>query len=141
MILEIVVTFYALTLFAFFDYWGYNVLHPFQPVAYRILQHLILIVLALGLYFLSWRCSVAFLLLWWTWWADAIYYAFYDSLGWYGQNPHVSAWENEVMEGFVTWAWWTPVGLLTKHKRAIPHNTLMWQLVVGVVVALVVMGV
>ena len=138
MILELYLTFIALIVFAFFDYFGYNVLHKIQPTVCGITQHALLIAIAAILYFLAWQCTVAFILLWWTWWADAIYYVFADSFRWYHKAG--DRWQAEAVEDRVTWAWWTPMGLMLPYKMPMPYTTLLRQLIIGMALALIIMS-
>lgn len=78
-------------------------------------------------------------LLWWTWWQDAAYYLFYDTLLWWGTS---NAWEREVLGGEVTWAEWTPWGIVTRlipgqSDVPIPAVELFVQMGIGMVAAFV----
>lgn len=135
----------ACLLFAFVDYVGFNTLGQRQDLAiklfgikvlwYRILQTLfqLMLVYVVGVVF-GWIYSLGFMLLWWCWLADFMYYGFAYVIN----NPK---WENRVnLQGTlhqVTWAWWTPYGLFvrgTKRKNEIiPLSILVFQGVLGLV--------
>lgn len=76
------------------------------------------------------QAALSFLFLWWAWWADIFYYVLYDVLKCFGYEDDAlfgrvyvgedaeehringGAFEHEVLNDHVTWAWWTPLGLI-----------------------------
>lgn len=101
--------YFCVIAFAMFDYVGYNIL---PLIVWRIIQFLLqaLIVWDLWMFF-NFYAAGAFMLIWWGWICDFIYYWFYDHLKLYGGTHAGEAYKYDVKEGRVTWAWWTPVGL------------------------------
>lgn len=99
-------------LFAFFDYIGFNTIGKWNKVFYRALQYIFQGVIVWFLWsFDSFGTALWFLFLWWVWIADLIYYLFFDILRWFGDRSG-TAFRNEVLGNLVTWAWWTPAGLI-----------------------------
>ncbi len=82
--------------------------------------------------------TIAFNLIWWTWGDDLGYF------GWgYLINPHCItgvAWENRTVNPLlspaeISWASWTPVGLLRPAGSVIPRNVLFAQAAIGLSVS------
>ena len=134
----------ACLVFSLFDYAGYNISKKSSKllVGYRVLQYIVQAVITYVVWVnFSWKEAFAWLILWWTWLCDFMYY------GWaWIINPKPApnnAWEGR--EGLlktlevVTWAWWTPYGLIingVKNKtRVIPLMTLIVQAILGFVLA------
>ena len=90
--------------------------------------------------------AVSFLVLWWFWVSDIIYYGFCSWLRWFKTEPP-NAYEQDVKGNVVTWAAWTPWGLLRlafgKAKKSDPIDgyVLEVQAFVGVAIVLVIQGV
>lgn len=133
---------FYITAFALFDYVGFNLVRDrekWKMDVYRAIQHAVLVTMAYHLVLiLSWGAGIAFAILWWTWWADGLYYIFYDSLRWFGEGE---AWGSEVVGNRVTWAWWTPFGLwiwavFGTRSTVSTYKELMKQLIVGMLLAL-----
>lgn len=125
----------AIVFFAFFDVTLYNLVRfstPLMIKVYRVFQHIVLVALAVGLmYEVSVPSGIAFLLMWWTWVADLVYYFLYDLF--LGR----SAFKEEVLGDIVTWAWWTPLGLLFVPKgETINGSWLLIQSVLGLVLSI-----
>jgi len=112
----------AMFLFGFIDYVGYNTVRP--NWFYRVLQNIINIGICVGLYFISgiW-CTILYIILYETFCADFVYYLFYDMLKWYGGDYAGHAFKSDVLGNSVTWAWWTPYGLVKRFlvgKKYVP---------------------
>lgn len=129
--MEIISVAAAIIIFGLFDYFGFHIslrkgwadfgfINP-----YRIAQLFVQISLSLVLLMLfGWVAVISFNILWWTWWADLIFYFFYDTLRIFGYPRSPGGFKEQVMGNKVTWAFWTPLGLL-KHKGK--HNVITWK--------------
>ena len=131
----------ASLLFSLMDYVGTNmvVFAPNNPslkipFVYRIVQSAVQTGLS---YFLYRQCglssTISFNLIWWTWSDDFMWY------GWaYVLNPG-RPWYNRSNNGLqtnnVTWASWTPVGLLRKPFSIISRDVLVTQSLIGFSIA------
>jgi hypothetical protein len=74
--------------------------------------------------------AISFNLLWWTWFDDLLFYGWGEVI-----NP-AAPWPNRentrlTNDSHITWAGWTPVGLLRKQGNPIAANTLVAQTAVG----------
>lgn len=123
--------------FSLFDYVAFNavVFAPSNtdhsvPFAYRAVQASVQTALSYFLYKqVGLSSTVSFNLIWWTWG---------DDFGWYGWcnliNP-AAPWYNRSFNGLqtngITWAGWTPIGLLRKQKTVISRDVLVSQSVIG----------
>lgn len=132
--------------FSLFDYVAFNIARKHDKVGlYRPLQ----VAAQAGLTFLlkekfGWKTAGAFNALWWTFNDDLLYYGWAHLL-----NPG-HGWDSRpgfkgVVEDKVTWAWWTPVGLVNmlgegSMRDPIKGKTLLVQAGVGVAVALTLLG-
>ncbi|MBL8923283.1 MAG: hypothetical protein JNJ54_30810 [Myxococcaceae bacterium] len=132
--------------FSLFDYVAFNIARKHDKVGlYRPLQ----VTAQAGLTFLlkeqfGWKTAGAFNALWWTFNHDLMYYGWAHLL-----NPG-NGWDSRpafkgVLEDKVTWAWWTPAGLVNmlgdgKMRDPIKGKTLLVQAGVGVAVALTLLG-
>jgi hypothetical protein len=132
--------------FSLFDYVAFNIARKHDKVGlYRPLQ----VTAQAGLTFLlkekfGWKTAGAFNALWWTFNHDLLYYGWAHLL-----NPG-NGWDSRpafkgVLEDKVTWAWWTPAGLVNmlgdgKMRDPIKGKTLLVQAGVGVAVALTLLG-
>jgi hypothetical protein len=126
--------------FSLLDYVGFNIairqLHNSEPV-YHAFQSAVQAGIT---YFLYQTCgiksAISFNLIWWTWTDDIGYY------GWgYLLNPTNSDhWENRSHNGLmsegITWASWTPIGLLRPAHDKISREALVAQSIIGVSVAI-----
>ncbi len=125
--------------FSLFDYIGYNLVRGENgaPFSYRILQSLVQAAIT---YFLYEKCginsAVSFNLIWWTWGSDIAYYGWADAL-----NPKWAR-DNRTNNGLqgkeITWAWWTPIGLLRKKDSPIARNALIAQATVGFAISVAI---
>ncbi len=132
--------------FSLFDYVGFNIARKHGKVGlYRPFQ----IATQAGLTFLlkekfGWKTAGAFNALWWTFNHDLMYYGWAHLL-----NPG-NGWDSRpafkgVVEDKVTWAWWTPAGLVNmlgggSMRDPIKGKTLLVQAGVGVAVALTLLA-
>ncbi len=122
----------ATLLFSLFDYVGYNLVRGNNkaPFSYRILQTTVQAAIT---YFLYKECginsAVSFNLIWWTWGTDIGYYGWANALnpGWARDNRV----NNGLQQREITWAWWTPIGLLRKKDSPIARSSLIAQAIVG----------
>jgi hypothetical protein len=130
--------------FSLFDYVGFNyvVFHPSNtartvPFGYRIAQAGVQTALSYFLYKqVGLSSTVSFNLIWWTWG---------DDFGWYGWcnllNP-AHPWYNRSFNGLqtngITWAGWTPVGLLRRQGTVISRDVLVTQSVIGFSLAMII---
>lgn len=113
-----------------FDVLLYPQLTVEDKTPYRVFQILLQAGLSYALYEIGgWRPVVAFNLQWWTWNDDLLYYWMYDAL--YGKT----AFKDEVLAGRVTWAGWTPAGLILHggKRERIGANVLLTQAGIGMV--------
>lgn len=131
----------ATALFGFVDYVGYNTIGQKLLVLYRILQTSIQIGIVVLLFeFAGFLAALSFLLLWWTFCSDMIYYGFCAWLRWFKTEPP-NAFEQDVEGNVVTWAWWTPYGLVRGHKtEPIDGTILIAQAISGIMVGLAIQG-
>jgi hypothetical protein len=120
--------------YSLFDYVGWSLERNdnFRTTSlYRILEGTVQAAIT---YFLYKECglssAISFTLLWWTWVDDLAYYGWANVL-----NPHWPPWENRTVTGLmgngVTWAGWTPIGLLRKQGSVIDKYALIAQAIVG----------
>ena len=123
----------ATVIFAFFDYVGFNTMGKLSKIAYRIIQIVFQIGLGVGCCFLSgWKAPAVFLLLWLTFNADLIYYAFFDTLKWYGSG----AFKREILGDECTWAGWTPLGWFRTQGSVVEGWEILLQAAIGIALAL-----
>ncbi|SRR5579883_144604 len=130
--------------FSFADYVGYNAVRVNNqaPLWYRISQ----IGLQAGLSYLLYRIcglssAIAFNVIWWTWGDDIAYYGWADLIN-PARGPG-SEWENREHNGLrdnqITWAYWTPIGLLRPMGSRIPRDVLIPQAIVGLSVSMAIL--
>lgn len=114
----------AILVFAFFDYVGFN--NMMSVKLFRISQYLLYGFIVILLYqgFGIWS-SISFAILHITFCSDILYYYFYDGLRWYGGAGAGKLYVSEVIGNKVTWAYWTPYGIVTRWipgKKNVPIN-------------------
>lgn len=129
--MEIAAVLIAIIVFGLFDYFGFHVSlkkgwADFEIVnPYRIVQLVVQLIISLFLfYYFGWLAMLSFNILWWTWWADLLFYFFYDTLRLFGYPRSPGGFKEQVMGNKVTWAFWTPLGLLKYKGR---HEVLKWN--------------
>lgn len=141
-IFSLLYTVLASTVFALFDYFGFNIslkkgwadFSNFNK--YRVVQGLFQLCLTILLYYISgWRAAAAFIIIWWTWGCDFLFYLYCEMFN-YGNDR--GNFRKEVKGNCVKWAWWTPYGLLfTKKGDVIMYRKLVWQAVLGTLAAVI----
>ncbi len=133
--------------FSFADYVGYNLVKKaagaeaggyfYIPPIFSISRVLVQSAIT---YFLYKECglssAISFNLIWWTWGDDLAYY------GW-GASTSLFPWESSSQSGLkpgndITWAGWTPIGLLRKQGSVIDKYTLYAQAIVGFSVSMAI---
>ncbi len=125
--MELILSFAAIIIFSLYDYFGFHISYKrgwenFKPVnRYRVSQLLTQIIITIVLFFLGgWFSALAFNLLWWTWWADILFYFWYDTLRAFGYPRNPGGFREQVLGNKVTWAYWTPWGLIrSKNKNEV----------------------
>jgi hypothetical protein len=126
--------------FSLFDYVGYNTTcrDPTALRVYRAAQVGLQITITTHLYATEgWQSAAAFNLIWWTWSADWGYYGLA-----YTFNPS-APWENRTWNGLqndITWAWWTPAGLVHYGRKPISQDVLTMQALLGISIAALLTG-
>lgn len=135
--------------FSLFDWIGYNVSRLNGWVGekfinpYRIVQMLVqLIIIGILWYFLSFILALCFVLLWFTWTCDWIYYLYCFLFGWTGLS--LPGEYKEPFQNTVTWAWWTPYGLIdllinrkeNRQYRVIKYPVLIIQSLIGIILTI-----
>lgn len=126
------------------DYFGFNLLKNKALRLYRILQGLIQASITYGLY--TWTGlgpAVGFNLIWWTGGADAVYYLWAEGSNGFGLDGWTGKRSTKmVLREGANWFEWTPVGLAQRSSRqkGLPADTLVLQLIIGLVVGVLVAG-
>ena len=143
--MEIVFSFAGIILFSLYDYFGFHISHKkgwedftiLNP--YRVSQFIVQAIITLMLYFIGgWFSALAFNILWWTWWADILFYFWYDMLRIFGYPRKPGGFREQVLGNKVTWAYWTIWGLLrSKHKDTVmKKHEILIQAGVGLILIL-----
>jgi hypothetical protein len=125
--LELISSIIGIIIFSLYDYFGFHISHKkgwedFTPLnPYRISQFIVQAVITIILYILyGWYSALAFNILWWTWWADLLFYFWYDFLRFFGYPRKPGGFKEQVSGNKVTWAYWTAWGLLRfKHNDTV----------------------
>ena len=144
MIYGIVYTVIGAVLFSLFDYFGFNIslkrgwAEFNNDRGYRMVQGAVQAVITLILLLVSgWKAALGFNIIWWTWGCDFLFYLYCEIFN-YGKDR--GNFRKEVLGGAVQWAWWTPYGLLfTKRGDVINHRKLVWQAVLGMLGAVIIL--
>ena len=144
--MEIILAAGGIILFGLFDYFGFHISikkgwADFGMLnRYRVAQFFVQVFISLCIYFISgWFAAIAFNILWWTWWADLVFYFFYDTLRIYGYPRKPGGFKEQVVGNKVPWAFWTPLGLLKfggKHK-VLTFRELIMQSIVGLILVII----
>lgn len=105
--------YFALIFFGFVDYVGYNIATQagkIHLIIYRVFQTLLQITLMALLWKYSgfWSAFV-FMFLWWTFNADFVFYGCAAIFKWFSDGADF---KRDVLHDKVTWAYWTPLGLI-----------------------------
>ncbi len=128
--------------FSLVDYVGHNLIRidNTTPSWYRGVEAGIQIAIS---YFLYKTCglpsAISFNLIWWTWGDDLGYYGWATLINPPSDGHH---WENRSWNGLqvpVTWAGWTPVGLLRPQQSPIAESTLLAQAIIGLSVSIAIL--
>ena len=126
------------------DYFGFNLMKSIAIKPYRLLQALVQASITLGIYvWTGWAPALGFNLIWWTGGADAVYYLWAEASDGFG----IEGWTGKrstkiVLREGANWFEWTPVGIAQRASRqkGLPADTLVLQLIVGLVVGILVAG-
>jgi len=141
--MELISSIIGIIVFSLYDYFGFHISHKkgwedFTPLnPYRISQFIVQAVITIILYILyGWYSALAFNILWWTWWADLLFYFWYDFLRFFGYPRKPGGFKEQVIGNKVTWAYWTAWGLLRfKHKDTImTRNAIFVQAGAGMII-------
>ena len=123
--------------FSLIDYVGYSLVRKANygpgPGWYRLFEGAVQAGVS---YFLYKECglssAISFNLIWWTWGMDFEWYGWANLL-----NPASDGerWENRTHNGLqgreISWAGWTPIGLLRPQGSLIARDALITQAIVG----------
>ncbi len=145
--MDIVSAFIGIIIFSLYDYFGFHLSHKkgwedftfINP--YRISQFIFQLIITISLYLsFGWFSSFAFNLLWWTWWADLLFYFWYDLLKIFGYPRTPGGFREQIIGNKVTWAYWTAWGLLRfKHKDTImKKNEIFLQAAAGLIIVILI---
>jgi len=145
--LELISAFSGIIMFSLYDYFGFHIAHKkgwedftmFNP--YRFSQFIVQLTITFTLYFIyGWFSALAFNLLWWTWWADLLFYMWYDLFKIFGYPRKPGGFREQVLGNKVTWAYWTAWGLLRfKHKDTVmKRNEIFLQAAAGLVIVILI---
>ncbi len=125
--------------FSLLDYVGFNLdinIHDNSKVVYRSLQALTQVAIS---YFLYKTCglnsAIAFNLIWWTWGDDLGFYGYQMAFNMARPWPN-RTYRNDLRDNHITWAGWTPIGLLRPSGSVIARDALYGQAVIGFSIAL-----
>ena len=128
--------------FSAFDYVGYSLTHHNQSslMTYRIIQ----LGVQGGLTYLLYKecgltSAISFNIIWWSWGDDWAYYGWAHLI-----NPSGGRFENRSANGLqtdrISWASWTPLGLMKGGKGAIlRQHELVKQSMIGITVAIIIL--
>jgi len=145
--LELFASFTGIIIFSLYDYFGFHISHKkgwedFTPInPYRISQLIVqLIITAFLFIFYGWFSALAFNILWWTWWADLLFYLWYDLLRVFGYPRKPGGFKEQVIGNKVTWAYWTAWGFLRrKHKHTVmTRKEIFVQALIGLIVVCII---
>lgn len=125
--------------YSFLDYVGFNLdvnIHHNTVWIYRGLQTLTQAAIS---YFLYKTCglnsAIAFNVIWWSWGDDLGFYGYQLGINMGSPWPN-RTYRNDLRDNQITWAGWTPIGLLRPQGSRIPRDALYGQAAVGFTVAL-----
>ncbi len=84
--------------------------------------------------------TIAFNLIWWSWGDDLAYYGWANLIN--PPHPDGGLWEdrdhNGLRDNQITWAGWTPIGLLRPQGSLIARSTLISQAMVGLAISIAI---
>lgn len=109
--MNFILTVLACLIFGWVDYWLYPPAYNHNWVGwYRAIQTTLQIAIVFCLwYFFSWIPAVSFLILWWVFGCDLIFYGCCE-LNILKDWPGKGSWNHDAGAGYY-WAWWTPLGM------------------------------
>jgi hypothetical protein len=145
--MELLYSFTGIIIFSLYDYFGFHISHKkgwedFTALnPYRISQFFIqVIITAILFYFGGWFPALAFNILWWTWWADLLFYCWYDTLRVFGYPRSPGGFRQQVLGNKVTWAYWTMWGILRfKHKdKVMKKHEIFLQAAAGLIMVIII---
>ena len=122
--------------FSFFDYVGFNLVkHDKNITFYRYIEGTVQTAITYFLYKeVGLPSAISFTLIWWTWGDDILYDGWANAI-----NP-AQPWENRsyntLQSAGISWAGWTPIGLLRPKGSNIARSALEAQAVIGLSVAI-----
>lgn len=129
--MELIAAFSGIIIFSLYDYFGFHISHKkgwedftfLNP--YRVSQITVQIIITAALYIITgWFSALAFNILWWTWWADLLFYFWYDIIKIFGYPRKPGGFKEQVLGNKVTWAFWTAWGLMRfKQKDVVMTST------------------
>ena len=129
--MELIAAFTGIIIFSLYDYFGFHISHKkgwedftfLNP--YRVSQITVQIIITAALYIITgWFSALAFNILWWTWWADLLFYFWYDIIKIFGYPRKPGGFKEQVLGNKVTWAFWTAWGLMRfKQKDVVMTST------------------
>jgi len=133
--------------FSIYDYFGFHISHrkgweDFTALnPYRLSQFVFQIIISVILYIIGgWFTALAFNILWWTWWADLLFYYWYDTLRVFGYPRSPGGFREQVLGNKVTWAYWTMWGILRfKHKNTVMKKSeIFLQAITGMIIVMTI---
>lgn len=131
----------ATAAFAMFDYICFNLVRV-NGAALRIYR-LVQVLVQLGITWLLYGAvglptAIAYNVVWWTWGADAVYYAYTALFNAGGHWERRGAFTKNILGNRCTWAWWTPVGIARGMSKTTPirGGVILAQSLLGVLLAL-----
>ena len=145
--MELLASFTGILIFSLYDYFGFHISHKkgwedFSLInPYRISQLTVQIIITVFLFiYYGWFSALAFNILWWTWWADLLFYFWYDLLRIFGYPRKPGGFKEQVMGNKVTWAYWTALGFIRrKHKHTVmTMKEIFIQAVIGLIIICVI---
>jgi hypothetical protein len=130
--------------FSLFDYIGYNLCryNNKAPLSYRLLQAAVQGGIS---YYLFRKCglpsAISFNIIWWTWGDDLAYYGWGDiaNPSWaHNLNPQWTS-SHSFRTNDITWAGWTPIGLLHRKGAVIDKFSLLTQAMIGFYISIAIL--
>ena len=126
--------------FSLLDFLGFNLTesHPGARLGYRVIQVVSQTAISYFLYKkFGLTSAISFNLIWWTWGDDLGFY------GWTNLVNPAAPWFNRDFNGLhgngVSWAGWTPIGLLRRQGTIIDKYTLFSQALVGLSISIIIL--
>lgn len=125
--------------YSLFDWVGWNLDVNINNNPVWIYRSVQILTQAAISYFLYKTCglssSVAFNLIWWTWGDDLAFYGYQYAFN-VGHPWPNRTYRDDIGGNQITWAGWTPIGLLRPQGSTIARNALFGQAAIGLTVAL-----